>query len=95
MPVLSYPIILIGAVKGITKKEGCGLVIFIRCSGGCFCRIARWLRFSRDGLVMYPTETIYGLGADALSETAVYKVYEAKQRPMGKPVSVAVSDPGR
>ena len=47
---------------------------------------------SRDGLVVYPTETIYGLGADALSEIAVYKVYEAKQRPMGKPISVAVSD---
>lgn len=47
---------------------------------------------SRDGLVIYPTETIYGLGADALSEIAIYKVYEAKQRPMGKPISVAVSD---
>lgn len=47
---------------------------------------------SRDGLVVYPTETIYGLGGDALSEVAVYKVYEAKQRQMGKPISVAVSD---
>jgi L-threonylcarbamoyladenylate synthase len=47
---------------------------------------------SRDGLVVYPTETVYGLGADALSETAVCKVYEAKQRPLGNPVSVAVSD---
>lgn len=47
---------------------------------------------SRDGLVVYPTETFYGLGVDALSETAVYKVYEAKQRPIGKPISVAVSD---
>ncbi|RBQ24718.1 MAG: Threonylcarbamoyl-AMP synthase [Methanocorpusculum sp. MCE] len=47
---------------------------------------------SRDGLVVYPTETVYGLGADALSDTAVIKVYEAKQRPLGKPISVAVSD---
>lgn len=47
---------------------------------------------SHDGLVVYSTETIYGLGADALSETAVYKIYEAKQRPMGKSISVAVSD---
>lgn len=47
---------------------------------------------SRDGLVVYPTETVYGLGADALSETAVYKVYEAKNRLLGKPISVAVSD---
>ncbi|HJJ42217.1 MAG TPA: L-threonylcarbamoyladenylate synthase [Methanocorpusculum sp.] len=47
---------------------------------------------SRDGLVVYPTETVYGLGADALSENAVYKVYEAKRRLMGKPISIAVSD---
>ncbi|HOI58258.1 MULTISPECIES: L-threonylcarbamoyladenylate synthase [unclassified Methanoculleus] len=47
---------------------------------------------SRDGLIVYPTETVYGLGADALSEDAVMRVYEAKNRPLGKPVSVAVSD---
>ena len=46
----------------------------------------------RDGLVVYPTETVYGLGADALSENAVLKVFEAKDRPLGKPISVAVSD---
>ncbi|HQD26798.1 MULTISPECIES: L-threonylcarbamoyladenylate synthase [Methanoculleus] len=46
----------------------------------------------RDGLVVYPTETVYGLGADALSEDAVMRVYEAKNRPLGKPISVAVSD---
>lgn len=47
---------------------------------------------SRDGLIVYPTETVYGLGADALSEDAVMKVYEAKNRPPGKPISIAVSD---
>lgn len=46
----------------------------------------------RDGLVVYPTETVYGLGADALSENAVMKVFEAKERPLGKPISIAVSD---
>ncbi|MEA5037739.1 Threonylcarbamoyl-AMP synthase [bioreactor metagenome] len=56
-------------------------------------RIEKAVRvLSRDGLVVYPTETVYGLGADALSETAVIKVYEAKQRLLGKPISVAVSD---
>ena len=47
---------------------------------------------SHDGLIVYPTDTIYGLGADALSDEAVYKVYEAKKRPLGMPVSIAVSD---
>jgi L-threonylcarbamoyladenylate synthase len=43
-----------------------------------------------DGLVVYPTDTIYGLGADALSDEAVLKVYEAKHRPLSMPVSIAV-----
>lgn len=46
----------------------------------------------RDGLVVYPTDTVYGLGADALSEYAVHRLYEVKGRPLGKPISVAVSD---
>jgi L-threonylcarbamoyladenylate synthase len=45
-----------------------------------------------DGVIVYPTETVYGLGADALSEEAIMKVYEAKKRPPGMPVSIAVSD---
>lgn len=45
-----------------------------------------------DGLVVYPTETLYGLGADAFSEEAILHVYEAKKRPLSMPVSVAVSD---
>jgi L-threonylcarbamoyladenylate synthase len=45
-----------------------------------------------DGLVVYPTDTVYGLGADALSEEAVLRVYEAKGRPLGHPISVAVCD---
>lgn len=46
----------------------------------------------RDGLIVYPTDTIYGLGADALSENAIERVYAVKMRPRSMPVSVAVSD---
>jgi L-threonylcarbamoyladenylate synthase len=46
----------------------------------------------RDGVIVYPTETVYGLGADALSEEAVRRVYELKNRPLSQPISVAVSD---
>jgi len=46
----------------------------------------------RDGLVVYPTDTIYGLGADAFSENAVERVYAVKMRPRAMPISVAVSD---
>ena len=45
----------------------------------------------RDGVVVYPTETVYGLGADAFSDEAIFKIYEAKHRPLGMPVSIAVA----
>lgn len=43
------------------------------------------------GLIIYPTETVYGLGADACSDEAVAKVFVAKVRPIEAPISVAVS----
>ncbi len=47
----------------------------------------------RDGnLVVYPTETVYGIGANIYDENAVKKVYLAKNRPFDMPLSVAVSD---
>ncbi len=41
-------------------------------------------------LVVYPTETVYGLGADALSTEAVERAFEAKGRSRDKPLSLAV-----
>ncbi len=43
------------------------------------------------GLVAFPTETVYGLGADALNEEAVAKVYEAKGRPSDNPMIVHIA----
>jgi L-threonylcarbamoyladenylate synthase len=43
-------------------------------------------------LVVYPTDTIYGLGADALNEKAIEFVYEVKQRPRNQPISILVAD---
>ncbi|HVP97144.1 L-threonylcarbamoyladenylate synthase [Methanoregula sp.] len=45
-----------------------------------------------DGLVVYPTDTLYGLGADAFSDEAIEKVYAAKKRDFSKPISIAVCD---
>ncbi|MGI6766692.1 MAG: L-threonylcarbamoyladenylate synthase [Lentihominibacter sp.] len=45
----------------------------------------------RGGLVAFPTETVYGLGANALDEDAVAKVYEAKGRPSDNPMIVHIS----
>lgn len=43
------------------------------------------------GLVSFPTETVYGLGADALNEEAVASIYEAKGRPSDNPLIVHIS----
>jgi len=43
------------------------------------------------GTIVYPTETVYGLGADAFSEEAVRKVYKIKRRDLSQPISIAVS----
>ena len=51
------------------------------------------LRALRDGgLIVYPTDTLYGLGADPHQEGAVRRLFAAKQRPEGLPISVAVAN---
>jgi L-threonylcarbamoyladenylate synthase len=48
----------------------------------------------RDGLlVAFPTETVYGLGANALDANAVARVFEAKQRPHFDPLIVHIASP--
>jgi len=45
-----------------------------------------------DALVIYPTDTLYGLGCNALSARAVEKIYRAKRREGRKPLSIIVAD---
>lgn len=45
-------------------------------------------RLAEGGLVAFPTETVYGLGADAENTAAVHRIYEAKGRPSSHPVIV-------
>ena len=44
------------------------------------------------GLVAFPTETVYGIGANGLNETAAQKIYEAKGRPSDNPLILHVLD---
>ena len=46
----------------------------------------------KGGLVAFPTETVYGLGADAMNGEAAKKVYIVKNRPMDNPLIVHISD---
>jgi len=43
---------------------------------------------SQGQIVIYPTDTLYGIGCDATNKEAVEKIYAAKSREKGKPVSV-------
>ena len=49
------------------------------------------VRLKTGGLVAFPTETVYGLGADAMSTSAVERVFAAKGRPSTNPLIVHVS----
>ena len=47
----------------------------------------------KDGsLVVFPTETVYGLGADAANSLAVARIYEVKDRPANHPLIVHIGD---
>ena len=45
----------------------------------------------RGGVIAYPTETVYGIGALATDEAAIGRVYAVKKRPADQPLSIAVS----
>ncbi|MGB7292772.1 MAG: L-threonylcarbamoyladenylate synthase [Thermodesulfobacteriota bacterium] len=50
------------------------------------------LIINHGGTIVYPTETLYGLGANALSEISVRRIFVVKGRPQGKPIPVLVKD---
>ncbi len=45
----------------------------------------------RGGIVAFPTETVYGLGADVFDEAAIARIFEAKQRPQDNPLIAHVA----
>ncbi len=61
-------------------------------NAAAYTEAARTLR--GGGLVAFPTETVYGLGADATSDRAVAAIFEAKGRPRFNPLIVHFADTG-
>ena len=45
----------------------------------------------KGGIVIFPTETVYGIGANGFDENAIKKVYEVKKRPLSNPISLLVN----
>lgn len=60
---------------------------------GCMCKAALSNAFTvlrNGGMAVYPTDTLYGLGADVFDREAVQRVFQLKHRPMNDPLPVAV-----
>ncbi|CAM9232071.1 unnamed protein product, partial [Pylaiella littoralis] len=83
------------------QVEADGATTAVETPGPVLARVAPaeepWLteagaRLRAGKLVAFPTETVYGLGANALSEEAVLKIFQAKQRPLTDPLIVHVPD---
>ena len=58
---------------------------------GALARAAEVLR--NGGLVVFPTETVYGLGGDARQDASAKKIYAAKGRPSDNPLIIHVASP--
>ena len=79
---------------GVGWRVECGLVEVVRVDPlkpdrRVLARVGRLVE--RGALVVYPTDTVYGVGTNPLLEDAVRRLYEAKKRPFGKPVPVLAS----
>lgn len=46
----------------------------------------------QDGIVVFPTETVYGIGGNALSEEVIKKIYNIKKRPQDKALNILVKN---
>ncbi len=58
-------------------------------SSDLICTAAEIIK--NGGVISFPTRHLYGLGADALNEKAVNRVYKIKNRPLNKPISIIIS----
>jgi L-threonylcarbamoyladenylate synthase len=48
---------------------------------------------SKGGIILYPTDTIWGIGCDAKNEEAVQRIFDIKQRPSSKSMIILVAEP--
>ena len=53
-------------------------------------RIAR-MAMKKGSIIIYPTDTVYGIGANVFNEKAILKVFSIKKRALNKPLSICIS----
>jgi L-threonylcarbamoyladenylate synthase len=81
------------ATEGVPYNHMSTLVLDVRSPAGLADGIRRAAEVMRGGgLVCFPTETVYGLGANALDADAVRRIFEAKGRPANNPLIVHIAD---
>lgn len=57
-----------------------------------FAKLEEPAKIIKDGgIVIFPTETVYGIGANGLNAEAVKKIYDLKKRPLSKPINLLVN----
>ena len=59
-------------------------------TAGAIDTVARYLKQGK--LAIFPTDTVYGVGADAWNEAAILKLYQVKQRPFSKGIPILLAD---
>lgn len=80
-------------INGTMTEAGRAMRMIVDAAAPDAAVIARAAAIVRDGgLVAFPTETVYGLGASALDAAAVARIFEAKGRPSNNPIIVHVAD---
>lgn len=47
---------------------------------------------NQGGIVVFPTETVYGIGTNGLNDLSIQKLYNVKNRPLNKPISLLVNN---
>ena len=84
---------VIPAVQGIEENQRITKLIKIDREHFSATDVEEAAQLLRDGrLVAFPTETVYGLGANALDETAAKRIYAAKGRPSDNPLIVHIAE---
>ena len=85
---------VIPTVQGIRENQRITKMIKIDREHFSASDVEEAAQLLRDGrLVAFPTETVYGLGANALDETAAKRIYAAKGRPSDNPLIVHIAEP--
>lgn len=68
--------------------------LLINCNSNCYDIKSASNIIKSGGIGIFPTDTVYGIGCNALNETAIRNLFNAKKRDLSNPINVLISDIG-